>query len=257
MRLLVSVITPAEAPEALAGGADIVDVKNPAEGSLGAASPAVLGRVRARVSPPAELSAALGDAPHLPGTLAFAAFGAVACGAEYVKVGLLGSGRPREALELLVAVQRAAHDADPRARVVAVGYADAARVGALPPALLPAIARDAGLYGVMLDTAVKDGTSALDALGDAAVADFLAAARDAGLVAGLAGALRAEHLPRVRQLGADIVGVRGAACEGGRSGAVRAERVCALRAALGLSTPPSPPFDPAGAGPAAVPAAGR
>src|SRR5690606_25719610 len=216
MRLLVSVIAPAEAPEALAGGADIVDVKNPAEGSLGAASPAVLRRVRAQVSPPAEVSAALGDAPHLPGTLAFAAFGAVACGAEYVEVGLRGSRQAREALALLVAVQRAAPDADPRARVVAVGYADAARVGALPPALLPAIARDAGLYGVMLDTAVKDGTSALDALGEAAVADFVAAARDAGLVVGLAGALGPEHVPLVRSLGVDIVGVRGSACDGGR-----------------------------------------
>lgn len=250
-------ITPAEALDALAGGADIVDVKNPAEGSLGAASPAVLGRVRAQVSPPAEVSAALGDAPHLPGTLAFAAFGAVACGADYVKVGLLGSRRAREALALLVAVQRAAHDADPRARVVAVGYADAARVGALPPALLPAIARDAGIYGVMLDTAVKDGTSALDALGDAAVADFITAAKDAGLVAGLAGALRPEHFPRVRLLGADIVGVRGAACEGGRTGAVHAERVRALRAALGLSAPPSPASAPPAAALATAPAAGR
>ncbi|HEX7088639.1 MAG TPA: (5-formylfuran-3-yl)methyl phosphate synthase [Longimicrobiales bacterium] len=257
MRLLVSVISPAEAPEALAGGADIVDVKNPAEGSLGAASPAVLGRIRTRVSPPAELSAALGDAPHLPGTLAFAAFGAVACGADYVKVGVLGSGRVREALALLEAVRRAAHDADPRARVVAVGYADAERVGALPPALLPAIARDAGLYGVMLDTAIKDGTSALDALGDAGVAAFLAAARDAGLLAGLAGALRPEDLPRVRRLGPDVVGVRGSACEGGRFGSVRAERVRALRAALGLSTPPSPASAPPGATLAAAPAGGH
>ena len=36
VRLLVSVVSADEVEAALAGGADIVDVKNPAEGSLGA-----------------------------------------------------------------------------------------------------------------------------------------------------------------------------------------------------------------------------
>ena len=40
MRLLVSVVDAAEARLAVAGGVDIVDVKNPAEGSLGAPAPA-------------------------------------------------------------------------------------------------------------------------------------------------------------------------------------------------------------------------
>ena len=39
MRLLVSVVDAAEARLAVAGGVDIVDVKNPAEGSLGAPAP--------------------------------------------------------------------------------------------------------------------------------------------------------------------------------------------------------------------------
>ena len=46
MRLLVSVTDAAEARLAVAGGVDIVDVKNPAEGSLGAPSPAVIAAVR-------------------------------------------------------------------------------------------------------------------------------------------------------------------------------------------------------------------
>ena len=49
MRLLVSVVDEGEAREAAAAGADIVDVKNPAEGSLGAPSPAVIAGVRAAV----------------------------------------------------------------------------------------------------------------------------------------------------------------------------------------------------------------
>jgi hypothetical protein len=47
--LLVSVRTPAEAEEALAGGASIVDVKEPLQGALGRAEPAVISGIAAAV----------------------------------------------------------------------------------------------------------------------------------------------------------------------------------------------------------------
>ena len=78
MRLLVSVTTAQEAELAVAGGVDVVDVKNPAEGSLGAPAPAVIEAVRAVVPPGSPVSAAIGDMPHLPGTAALAALGAPA-----------------------------------------------------------------------------------------------------------------------------------------------------------------------------------
>jgi len=248
MRLLVSVSTPDEAIAALAGGADIVDVKDPAEGALGAVGPATLRAIRAVVTPPALLSAALGDAPRLPGTLVLAA-AAAACPVDYVKVGLLTVRDERAALRLLRAVRAATQEVGPRTEaagprpglgVVAVAYADAERVGAFPPARLPALARRAGLHGVLLDTAVKDGTTAIEALGQSGVARVLADARALDLLAGLAGALRLEDLPRAAELGADLVGVRGAACEGGRLGRVSAEKVSALREALGLEAVPAP-----------------
>ncbi len=232
VRLLVSVVGPDEVEAALAGGAEVVDVKNPAEGALGAPAPEVLRAVRGRVAPPAELSVALGDAPHLPGTMALAAAGAAACGADYLKIGLMGSARPEQAVELLRAVRRAAADVDSRVRLIAVAYADASRVAALPPGDLPLVARDAGCHGAMLDTAVKDGRSTFDALGEAGVAAFLAAARGHGLMTALAGALGPEDLDRARRLGADIVGVRGSACVGGRQGTVDATRVRALKEVL-------------------------
>jgi uncharacterized protein (UPF0264 family) len=234
VRLLVSVVTAEEVEAALAGGADIVDVKNPAEGSLGAPAPALLRAVRARVGSAAEVSVALGDAPHLPGTMALAAAGAAACGADYLKIGLFGSARPEQALELLVAVRRAARDVNPRIRLMAAAYADAARVAALPAAALPSVARQAGFDGVMLDTAVKDGVSTFTAMGENAVAGFLEAARALGLETAMAGALGPADLERAQGLGADIVGVRGSACEGGRRGTVSAARVRALRAGLAL-----------------------
>lgn len=232
VRLLVSVVSAEEVEAAILGGADIVDVKNPAEGSLGAPEPALLRAVRSQVAAPAAVSVALGDAPHLPGTMALAAAGASACGADYLKIGLLGSARPEQALELLDAVRRAAADVNPNAWLMAAAYADASRVGALPPEELPSIARRAGFHGVMLDTAVKDGVSTFAAMGEDAVLDFLAEARGLGLVTALAGALGPADLERAQRLGADIVGVRGSACDGGRKGTVSAARVRALRATL-------------------------
>src|SRR6185295_9594756 len=83
MKLLVSVVDAAEAAAAAAAGADIVDVKNPAEGSLGAPSPAVIERVRAAVPPALPVSVAIGDMPNLPGTAALAALGAARSGASF------------------------------------------------------------------------------------------------------------------------------------------------------------------------------
>lgn len=231
-QLLVSVFALEEVAAALAGGADIVDVKNPAEGALGAPTPELLRAVRSRVAPPVRLSAALGDAPNLPGTMALAAAGAAACGADYLKIGLLGASRPQDALALLVAVRRAAAELNPQARLMAVAYADAFRVGGLPPAELPWVAREAGVHGVMLDTAIKDGGSSWAALGEARTAAFFAAARSQGLATALAGGLGPADVESACRIGVDIVGFRGSACEGGRGGSVSAARVRALRAAL-------------------------
>src|SRR5215217_9198029 len=88
MRLLVSVTDVASAAVAVAAGADIVDVKNPAEGALGAPSPRVIEGVRAAVPAEVPVSAAIGDMPNLPGTAALAALGAARSGATFVKVGL-------------------------------------------------------------------------------------------------------------------------------------------------------------------------
>src|SRR5437660_622021 len=59
------------------------------------------------------------------------------------------------------------------------------------------------------------------------------AAHAAGLFAALAGGLSDADFPTVRVLGADLVGVRGAACVGGRTGRIAADRVAALRALTG------------------------
>jgi uncharacterized protein (UPF0264 family) len=227
MKLLVSVVDADEARAAAAAGADIVDVKNPAEGSLGAPSPAVIAEVRAAVPAGLPVSAAIGDMPNLPGTAALAALGAARSGATYVKVGLWGASAEDDAISLL----RAVRDAVPDAVVVAAAYADAERVAHRPlaPELLPRVARAAGVELCMVDTAVKDGRGLLEWLSpDSLVTE----AHAAGLQVALAGALRAEDLPVIRDAGADIAGVRSAVCAGGRNGSLDGALVAAMRERL-------------------------
>jgi len=233
MRLLVSVVDAGEARLAAAAGADVVDVKNPAEGSLGAPPPAVIAAVRASVAAEVPVSAAIGDMPNLPGTAALAALGAARSGAAFVKVGLWGVSTEPEAVALLRAVGEAV-DEVPGAMVVAGAYADARRVAPAPlaPELLPRVASEAGVAVCLLDTAIKDGRGLLDWLAPDELTTFVAEAHDAGLEVALAGALRAEDLAIVQAVGADIAGVRSAACgDGRRSGPLEAARVRVLRAA--------------------------
>src|SRR5437764_164367 len=87
MRLLVSVRGPVEACAALAGGADVIDAKDPACGALGAVSAERLAAIRRTVGAARPVSAALGDARD-EGTVAAAA--AAAAGAAFVKLGFGG-----------------------------------------------------------------------------------------------------------------------------------------------------------------------
>jgi (5-formylfuran-3-yl)methyl phosphate synthase len=232
MKLLVSVIDAAEARLAVAGGVDIVDVKNPVEGSLGAPAPGVIAEVRDVLPPELPLSAAIGDLPCLPGTAALAALGAARSGAAYVKLGLWGASDTEDA----VAVLRAAQDAvGGDAAVIAVGYADAARVPSRPLSAgqLVAVAQRAAVTGCLIDTAIKDGRGLLSWIAAEELAELVAAAHGAGLEMALAGELRAEDLPALPATGADIAGVRSAACrDGRRTAALDPGRIERLRVSL-------------------------
>lgn len=233
MRLLVSVAREEEVGAAVSGGADIIDVKNPAEGGLGAAEPARIGRIRAATAAGVPVSAAIGDAPMLPGTMALAALGAATCGVEYVKVGLFGPRDARQAGDLLGAVCRAVAERYPRTKVIAAGYADAREFGAVLPDVLPDVAARACAHGCMVDTWTKDGRCLFDFLDVARIAAFVRRCGTLGLESALAGNLGLSHAPLLTDVAPDIVGVRSAVCGGDRAkGLVSAAAVAGLRAAL-------------------------
>ncbi len=242
--MLISPLDEQEAREVIAGGADIIDVKNPKEGSLGANFPWIIKAIRAATPNNLEVSCTIGDVPNLPGTAALAALGAASTGVNYVKASLYNLKTQEEAADLMRSVSKAVKDYDSTIKVVAVGFADAHRIGSVNPLLVPQIAQTAACDVAMLDTAVKDGKTLLDFLSTKQLAGFVAEAHGFGLQAALAGSLRKEHLPALCGLGADIVGLRGAACNSGDrlNGRITQQNVAALVQALKKAQPASEGF---------------
>jgi (5-formylfuran-3-yl)methyl phosphate synthase len=255
MELLVSVTSAADARAALSGGADIIDAKNPAAGALGAVSLEQFHRIVGAVAGARPVTAALGDAAEAS-MLERSAHAFAAAGASFVKVGFAGVSSASRVEALLAAAVRGAVEfgrvgadpcvgpgADTRVRpytegcavaqtsVIAVAYADADRAGSIAPDRLVETAAVAGARGVLLDTFDKTGGGLFDLVSPRQLAAWVAAAHDENLLVALAGKLTADDLCVVRDLGADVAGVRGAACDGGRTGHVTADRVRLLRSA--------------------------
>jgi uncharacterized protein (UPF0264 family) len=252
MRLLVSVSDDVEASAALRGGADIIDAKNPRAGALGAVSIDVLHAICKAVATARPVTAAIGDAVdcRLVETTArrFAR-----AGARLVKVGFAGvreTGDVRALIESAVRGTSEGMDLTPhrqpssrRRGVIAVAYADHDRAAAAPPDTILDAAIRFGARGVLIDTFDKDGPGLRGLLPLAALRAWVAAAHEAGLLASVAGQLRADDMAWAKATGADVAGVRGAACDGGRSGRVSSDHVkrlaglCAAGERAGVKDP--------------------
>jgi (5-formylfuran-3-yl)methyl phosphate synthase len=232
MRLLVSVRSAEEVAAALAGGADIIDAKEPSRGSLGPVDPSVLRDISANVPASVLLSVALGDfedGAAVADAIAASALIARPAGV-FVKLGLADVVTSGAAAALFRSAMEAAGASRCQPRVVAVAYAD--RDAGLAPGAILRLAAQAGAEGVLLDTAAKDGRDLFAFMAASEVKIWVESARGAGLIAAVAGSLGLENLRSVREIGPDILGVRGAACVGGRAGSIDVEKVRALRLTL-------------------------
>ncbi len=216
--------------EAIKGGADIIDIKNPLEGPLGASSPWIIRRIRKATPPHIEVSCTLGDLPNLPGTAALAALGAATLGVNYIKTGLCGLKDREQVINVMRNVARAVREFDTSIKVVVAGYADAERVSSLNPLAIPEIASETECDFAMLDTAIKDGKNLFDFLSTSQIQSFISEAHNRELHVALAGSLKMENLALLCKLGADVVGLRSAACTSGDriNGRITSENVRAI-----------------------------
>jgi uncharacterized protein (UPF0264 family) len=215
--LLVSVRSAEEAEAAVAGGADLIDVKEPSRGSLGRADDETIAAVVRAVGGRRPVSAALGELRDNPALCAVR-------GLAYVKWGLGGLGpfgTPQLA-SLLTAQQ----SSDPGCRCVLVAYADWRRANAPRPEAVCELAVRLGAAGLLVDTYQKNGRTLLDWLGQEQVAELCGRCRHEGLHIALAGSLRRDQIATLRTLNPDWLAVRGAVCrQGQRDSTIDTRRV--------------------------------
>jgi uncharacterized protein (UPF0264 family) len=232
-RLLVSVRDEAEAAEAIAAGADVLDLKDPRRGPLGPCDETTLRAVAAlrdRRAPRLPLSAALGPARGPRAARLAALLGTL--GYDAVKAGLEGVASESDATEVLARLAAKARGSNPCVLVIAATYADAHSVRALPHRWMPRVSQRAGMDGCLLDTATKNGRPLTLHLDRHELAAWVEGCRSMGLVSALAGSLREADLAAIAAVGPDLVGARGALCAGGREGRLDARRVTGFHAAL-------------------------
>jgi uncharacterized protein (UPF0264 family) len=224
--LLVSVKNLSEAQSA-ASCADLIDLKNPAAGALGALPLETLKTIR-QALPERCLSATIGDLPLIPERVLTAAEQVAATGVDYVKIGLFAGD--------LMATLKALSPLAKRTALIGVMFAD----HSLNLSVLETLAA-CGFAGVMLDTQDKRRGSLTELRPLEELESFIARAKALGLLAGLAGSLRLKDVPRLRALEPDYLGFRGAVCRKERTDALDPKRLAALYQTLHGLLPSSPP----------------
>ena len=220
-RLLVSVRSADEARAALSGGADVIDVKEPTRGSLGAAAHETIGEVLAAIDGARPVSAALGELlDHKIETRL-----AIPSGLTFVKFGLAGCANATDWRTRLRFRAEALPDAT---SLVAVIYADHHAAEAPTSAEVLDAAAEWQCDTILVDTWNKSGGGLFEVWTFNQIARLVERVHATGKKVALAGSLTRNDVARVLCLEPDYVAVRGAACEAGRTSAVSAERVQAL-----------------------------
>ena len=225
--LLVSVRSVAEAEAARDGGADWIDLKEPANGPLGAVDAEVARQIIEQVGGRANISAAAGELLDWPTSDAKALLRVV--GISQLKLGLSGC-RGREWRGVWSDAQREIAAAGKS--LVAVSYADDA--AAHSPALVDvaALAIEARCQWFLIDTFDKRRGTLLECVAAAKLSEILQRMRQSGVTTAVAGRLTAGAITTLPLEVVDVVAVRSAACGGDRSGMVCARQVAALQELL-------------------------
>lgn len=219
--LLVSVRSAAEAKIALAGGADLIDIKEPSRGALGPADPEVWSAVCDAVGDRAPVSSALGEL-LAPGTAQLARHCA---GMAYAKIGLAGCHYRADWILLWRQVVRLL---PPGTAAVPVAYADWTTARAPSPRVAIALAQWTSARLALIDTFDKGQGRLLDHTPREYLEELATEARAEGVELALAGSLDGEAIDALRDLRPRYFGVRGAVCVGGRDGRIEMARVKSL-----------------------------
>ncbi|CAG7856826.1 hypothetical protein MCAMS1_01461 [biofilm metagenome] len=219
--MLASVNSLEEARLVLAAQVDIIDLKEPGAGSLGALPTALITEIVADIDKRVLTSCTIGDLP-MDAKQVYSATSAVAqTGVDYVKVGIFPGDGTDAVLEKLA-------DLAQRFRLIAVLFADAQ-----PDFGIIDWLHRIGFSGIMLDTLDKSNGALTEIMRLKELECFVINVKSRQLICGLAGSLRLDDVPQLLRLQPDYLGFRGALCEkNDRSGRINSLSVEQLKRAM-------------------------
>jgi (5-formylfuran-3-yl)methyl phosphate synthase len=231
-RLLISVRNSDEARDAVEAGADLIDIKEPRAGPLGAAAPETIAEIVRVVGGRCPLSVALGELTDDKQIC-------IPPGVQFAKLGLAGTVRrafqPDPGIRRLTPAGTLPIDVHDSSSIwrdrweqaieqfptsmshVAVVYADFETVEAPPPAEVIECGRKIGCRAMLIDTFDKRGPGLLGNLSIADIKRLATTARDADMLVVFGGQVTSDHLPDLLPLAPDYIAVRGAVCRGSRA----------------------------------------
>ncbi len=198
--MLASVKNLAEAEFVLNANVDIIDLKQPEFGALGALPVELVAEIVAKINERCPVSATVGDLP-MDADLIFNAVSNMAkTGVDFVKIGFFPEGDWLSILHKL-------GDLTENTRLIVVLFADTK-----PNFSIISELKKANFAGVMLDTMHKKNGSLTQIMSPETIAEFVEFARKEALICGLAGSLRLENIAELLPFDADYLGFRGALC---------------------------------------------
>jgi uncharacterized protein (UPF0264 family) len=198
--MLASVNCIEEALQALNANVDIIDLKQPALGALGALETDLVKAIVKEINGRCPVSATVGDLPMQPEPVYRAVQAMAATGVDYVKIGFFPGGDWQKTIEKLSSLT-------PATNLIAVLFADTQ-----PDLSAIDLLKAAGFKGVMLDTMDKSRGSLTQVMTKTDIARFTGLAKDRALLCGLAGSLRLDDVAELMPYQPDYLGFRGALC---------------------------------------------
>jgi uncharacterized protein (UPF0264 family) len=200
--MLASVNSEAEALLALSADVDIIDLKQPALGALGALDILTVKQIVAGIDGRCPVSATIGDLAMQPDPVFNAVKAMAETGVDYIKIGFFPGDDWQGTVKKLSALTRQNFS------LIAVLFADTQ-----PDFAILDLLKEAGFTGVMLDTMNKRKGSLTQMMAKMEIAQFVAQAKTKQLLCGLAGSLRLEDIAELMPYQADYLGFRGALCQ--------------------------------------------
>lgn len=200
-KMLASVKNLQEAKIVLSENIDIIDLKQPEFGALGALPFELITEIVTEIDNRCLVSATIGDLPMDANILFDAVCAMSKTNVDFIKIGFFPDGN------WLEIVQKLGHLTE-KNRLIAVLFADANPDFAIITEL-----RKSSFSGVMLDTMDKKKGALKQVMPNETIKNFVTLTKQNGLICGLAGSLKLEDIAPLLEFETDYLGFRSALCQ--------------------------------------------